>query len=106
MHTVSGATLGDVLLHWYCLVQINMGHHLIPKQSFIAGLATLNRLSTKDRQLQWGRFIDAIFILCNQSTEFKSHLFFNRNFSKHIWQIAFMKSSISEADADWSTELN
>lgn len=52
-------------------------------------LIVLNRFSTEDRQIKWGRIIKPIYILCNQSNESRHHLDFACPYARLVWIIFY-----------------
>lgn len=60
------------------LVQRSYG---FPKHRFLAWLMVLYRSPTRDRLIQCGLPTDGSCLPCNSSLEFRSHLFFECNFS-------------------------
>ncbi|XP_019085551.1 PREDICTED: uncharacterized protein LOC109126452 [Camelina sativa] len=57
----------------------------VPRYSFIAWLAMLNRLPTRDRLRRWGMNIPATCVLCSNGEEDHNHLFFECSFSSGLW---------------------
>lgn len=58
----------------------------IPRNAFMAWLALLRRLPTKDRLRRWGLNVAEVCVLCNTGIETHHHLFFECDYSQHIWQ--------------------
>lgn len=56
-----------------------------PRQSFIAWLAILNRLPTKDRMQSWFPSVYLSCVLCCQG-ESRDHLFFECTYSSLVWE--------------------
>lgn len=92
-----------VVVDWHKLIWVSQR---IPKQSFISWLTILNRLSTFERQAQWGRKINTTCLLCNADMETRDHLFFSCPFSNGIWQKILQKCEMSRPAKDWTNELN
>ncbi|KAL0689587.1 hypothetical protein Bca4012_089265 [Brassica carinata] len=67
---------------WFKEVWFSRG---IPKHRFLTWLMALNRSPTRDRLLQWGIITDGSCLLCNNSPESRSHLFFDCSFSWDVW---------------------
>ena len=67
---------------WHNEVWFSRG---IPKHRFLAWLMALNRSPTRDRLLQCGIITDGSCLLCNNSLESRSHLFFYCSFSWPVW---------------------
>lgn len=57
----------------------------IPKHNFMAWLATLNRLPTRDRLLQWSLNTDPKCLLCSTTDESRDHLLFECHYSASLW---------------------
>lgn len=79
---------------WYKLV---WGSLHIPRHSFIAWLALLNRLATKTRQLRTGRSISNVCNMCHQSPENRDQLFFTCAAIKEVWRNIFLVCGIWQA---------
>nr|VDC64960.1 unnamed protein product [Brassica rapa] len=58
----------------------------VPRNTFMAWLALLRRLPTKDRLRRWGLNVTAECVLCSTALETHHHLFFECSFSSAIWQ--------------------
>ena len=56
------------------------------RNTFMAWLALLQRLPTKDRLRRWGLNVTAECVLCSSALETHHHLFFECSFSSTIWQ--------------------
>lgn len=72
-----------------------------PKFSFMAWLATLNRLSTLDRVSRWDQNLDTACILCKNAPETRNHLFFQCSFSSMIWEQLAKGILCSSYTEDW-----
>ncbi|XP_024006225.1 uncharacterized protein LOC112082856 [Eutrema salsugineum] len=57
----------------------------IPRCSFIAWLAMLVRLPTRDRLLRWGMSVPGQCLLCNSDQESHEHIFFRCTYSSELW---------------------
>ncbi|KAG2321863.1 hypothetical protein Bca52824_015076 [Brassica carinata] len=57
----------------------------IPRNSFMAWLALLRRLPTRDRLRSWGLTVPEQCVLCSAAVETHHHLFFECQFSANIW---------------------
>ncbi|CAA7058101.1 unnamed protein product [Microthlaspi erraticum] len=57
----------------------------VPRNSFIAWLALLRRLPTRDRLRRWGMSVPETCVLCSSGIETHHHLFFECAFSSSIW---------------------
>lgn len=57
----------------------------IPQNSFMAWLALLRRLPTRDRLRRWGMNVPAACVLCSNGLESHHHLFFECEYSHSIW---------------------
>ncbi|CAH2047747.1 unnamed protein product, partial [Thlaspi arvense] len=71
--------------------QVALGQH-IPRSSFVAWLALLRRLPTRDRLRRWGMSVPLDCVLCSSGVETHHHLFFECGFSTSIW--CFFSSKI------------
>lgn len=108
---------GDFNVHdgWECIeknkprviwFKLLWSSHLIPKHCFMAWLTILDRLSTKDRQINWGRQIDPTCVLCSNHLETRNHLFFYCNFSKCVWRKILSVPAINRRVGDWNMEFD
>lgn len=79
---------------WYNEVWFSRG---IPRHRFLAWLMALNRSPTRDRLLQWGVISDGSCLLCNNSLESRSHLFFDCNFSWDLWSSSSQRLRFSSS---------
>ncbi|XP_019092327.1 PREDICTED: uncharacterized protein LOC109129138 [Camelina sativa] len=57
----------------------------VPRYSFIAWLAMLNRLPTQDKLHRWGMNVPTSCVLCSSGVESHAHLFFECPFSTDLW---------------------
>lgn len=61
----------------------------VPKFAFQSWLAIRNRLSTKDRMVNWSYGLSPApstrCVLCNNALETRNHLFFSCDFASKIW---------------------
>ena len=57
-----------------------------PKFAFMAWLSIRDRMSTLDRASRWSQGLDTTCVLCKNSTETRSHLFFECDYSAQIWE--------------------
>ncbi|KAF8093003.1 hypothetical protein N665_0393s0006 [Sinapis alba] len=57
-----------------------------PKYSFIAWLATLDRLTTGERTQRWITQHSNSCVFCNDPLESRDHLFFTCKFSEEVWK--------------------
>ncbi|XP_021731515.1 uncharacterized protein LOC110698404 [Chenopodium quinoa] len=64
------------------------------------------RLMTKDRLLSWILQCDPIYVLCLTAAESVSHLFFQCNYSKQIWQRVLDLLSCRRNVQDFSHEVS
>ena len=72
-------------------MQVNWSHGIwfqfnTPKYAFMSWLATLNRLATGDRILQWNTSNTSSCLLCPDPLETRDHLFFTCQFSEAVWK--------------------
>ncbi|XP_013731626.1 uncharacterized protein LOC106435299 [Brassica napus] len=58
----------------------------IPRNSFMALLALLRRMPTRDRLRRWGMDVPSVCVLCSTSSETHHHLFFECEYSSTLWQ--------------------
>ncbi|XP_024013381.1 uncharacterized protein LOC112087743 [Eutrema salsugineum] len=58
--------------------------HCTPKYYVCTWLASLNRLSTGNRMMQWNPGINPSCSLCNSSLETRDHLFFECNYTREV----------------------
>ncbi|GJW12179.1 RNA-directed DNA polymerase, eukaryota, reverse transcriptase zinc-binding domain protein [Tanacetum coccineum] len=68
----------------------------IPKHAFISWMAVLNKLTTQDKIKQCGSYDVMRCALCKNDTDSHSHLFFECEFSKTIWEKVTWKIGV-----DW-----
>lgn len=64
----------------------------VPRWAFILWLAFLQRLSTKGRIASWGDIWGIGLPLCSVVNESHQHLFFERPFSRSVWQEVWSRS--------------
>ena len=57
----------------------------IPRCSFIAWLAILGRLPTRDRLSTWGLTVPLSCVLCSTGIEFHDHMFFQCPCATAVW---------------------
>ncbi|KAL0788341.1 hypothetical protein Bca101_004587 [Brassica carinata] len=67
----------------------------IPKHAFLAWIATLNRLPTRDRLLGWGMNVPSVCLLCSNADESRSHVFFHCSISREVWTSFFAYQSLN-----------
>ncbi|KAG7541208.1 Reverse transcriptase zinc-binding domain [Arabidopsis thaliana x Arabidopsis arenosa] len=58
----------------------------VPRYSFIAWLAFVGRLPTRDRLRSWGLVVPSSCVLCSNGIETHHHLFFDCTYSATIWE--------------------
>ncbi|KAI8556569.1 hypothetical protein RHMOL_Rhmol05G0263900 [Rhododendron molle] len=87
---------------WHTLVWFSQG---VPRWSFIAWLAILGRLSTKDRLVRWGMVVPPLCSLCLVDIESHSHLFFDCQISKMIWRQILARNGITRPVLPLAQEL-
>lgn len=78
----------------------------IPKHAFLAWVAILNRLPTRDRLCQWGLNVPSSCLLCGNADENRDHIFFRCPFSQEVWVSFFNTTSFTpptdfEATVGW-----
>lgn len=76
--------------------------HVTPKITFFTWLATLNRLSTRDRLVTWNSNIQLDCILCNKAEESRDHLFFDCLCSSEIWKRLTFRLLGHNFTSEWS----
>jgi len=57
----------------------------VPRFSFILWMASHERLTTRDRLLQWGMNVHGSCVLCDSGLDSHDHLFFKCEFSRSLW---------------------
>lgn len=67
----------------------------IPKQAFIVWILMWDRLSTRDKLINWGISVPPECILCGNLPESSSHLFFECSYSTEVWQSFFTHPTLS-----------
>ncbi|XP_020245399.1 uncharacterized protein LOC109823532 [Asparagus officinalis] len=72
-----------------------------PKHSVILWLNTLSRLLTKDRLCKMGILNENQCILCSAQQETSKHMFFECQFSAHIWNEIMEWSDYSWRSCNW-----
>lgn len=78
----------------------------IPKHSFMCWLATLNKLSTRDKQVKHNPLLEAKCVFCN-SAESRGHLFFSCDFPSKIWLEVISKVGKNGAiPVNWSSMVD
>ncbi|GKE28992.1 reverse transcriptase zinc-binding domain-containing protein, partial [Tanacetum coccineum] len=77
----------------------------IPKHAFILWMAVLNKLSTQDKIKQWGSFDVMRCSLCKKDTDSHSHLFFECEFSKALWEKVIWKIGVDWKEANWNNNV-
>lgn len=75
--------------------------HATPKYSFLTWLTIQNRLTTGDRMRSWSSDQNVECILCRQSEETRSHLFFKYSYSGEIWRNTISKLLGSDYTHVW-----
>ena len=80
--------------------------HGTPKYSFCVWLAAQNRLSTRDRMMQWNVGASGHCILCNSTLETRNHLFFECDYSAAIWTDLAKNIFGSRFSIDWQTNID
>lgn len=58
---------------------------IIPKQAFIVWVLMWDRLSTRDKLLNWGISVFPDCVLCGSMHETSSHLFFECSYKAEVW---------------------
>ena len=86
---------------WHKLVWFNLN---MPKHAFIAWLAMLNRLPTKDTLMAWGMEMEGNCVFCGEQ-ETKSHLFFGCSFSQRIWKKVLQLCGLQRRVLNWEQEV-
>ncbi|KAJ9542319.1 hypothetical protein OSB04_028825 [Centaurea solstitialis] len=86
-----------VLWHDLCWFK----HH-VPKHSFCAWLAFLDRLPTQDRLVAWSSNTEMLVCsLCKEVMDSRDHLFFQCHFSRVVWRL--IRDDLGNTrDGDWS----
>ncbi|XP_010480532.1 PREDICTED: uncharacterized protein LOC104759286 [Camelina sativa] len=67
----------------------------IPKHAFVAWLAALNRLTTKDRLISWGLAVPPHCLLCGNHEESRQHLFFDCVYAEQVWQYFYSRAAVT-----------
>lgn len=67
----------------------------IPKHSFLAWVAILNRLPTRNRLRQWSPETSPTCLLCDSSDENRDHLFLGCPYSQDVWNHFFRHSNFN-----------
>ncbi|CAG7907616.1 unnamed protein product [Brassica rapa] len=57
----------------------------IPRNTFMAWMALLRRLPTKDRLRRWGMNVAGECVMCSSALETHHHLFFECSYSSSLW---------------------
>ncbi|XP_048637065.1 uncharacterized protein LOC125609588 [Brassica napus] len=73
-----------------------------PKYSFFLWLALRGRLQTLDRMQQWITGLDTTCVLCNDTQESCSHLFFECRYSEQVWKTLVGGMMHEGYSADWN----
>ena len=89
-------------VEWHRLL---WGSYTVPKYSFIAWMAVLDRLPTKDRMQKWGIMVDGQCVLCKQENETRNHLFFGCSFSQSVWKRILQLNGLGREVMRWEEEL-
>lgn len=76
--------------------------HSTPKYSFFLWIALHGRLQTLDRMQQWIPGINTTCVLCNDTQESCSHLFFGCRYSEQIWKKLVGDIMQDRYTADWN----
>ena len=85
---------------FHCLlVKNNVVKEHIPRNAFVAWLALLRRLPTRDRLIRWGMNVPASCVLCSNGIVTHHHLFFECEYSTSIWSY-FSQSILSGPPSD------
>ncbi|XP_039002771.1 uncharacterized protein LOC120129314 [Hibiscus syriacus] len=92
-----------VKVKWHKVVWFPMH---IPKHSFIAWMAILNRLPTADRLIQMGIGVDDKCRLCSVEAETRNHIFFECSYSKAAWGIITRLCNVDRTVGSWDEELS
>ncbi|KAJ9546365.1 hypothetical protein OSB04_018908 [Centaurea solstitialis] len=84
---------------WYDLCWFK--HH-VPKHSFCAWLAFLDRLPTQDRMVAWVSNMEMLVCsLCKEVMDSRDHIFFQCQFSRVVWR-TIRDDLDNYRDGDWS----
>ncbi|XP_019087642.1 PREDICTED: uncharacterized protein LOC109127430 [Camelina sativa] len=83
----------------------------VPRYSFIAWLAMLNRLPTRDRLHRWGMNVPISCVLCSSGVESHAQIFFECPFATDLWGFLAAKFIPNppynlSAAASWIASLN
>ncbi|XP_022553626.1 uncharacterized protein LOC111203823 [Brassica napus] len=70
-------------VYWHMVVWFK---EYIPRNSFMAWLALLRKMPTRDRLRRWGMDVPSVCELCSTSSETHHHLFFECEYSSTLWQ--------------------
>jgi hypothetical protein len=64
-----------------------------------------NRVSIKDRVLQWGISVDPVCQFCRQFIEDRDHLFFKCSFTSRIWKYIIALCLVPNVPFEWTLIL-
>lgn len=78
----------DVKVPWR---RISCNNKASPKATFIACLAIQNRITIKEKLIQWNVQVDSRCVLCQTHNEYVDHLFFACSYSAQIRRIVFQR---------------
>ena len=68
-------------VYWHKVVWFK---EYIPRNSFMAWLALLRRMPTRDRLRRWGMYVHSVCVLCSTSSETHHHFFFECEYSSTL----------------------
>nr|KAJ0193875.1 hypothetical protein LSAT_V11C800388240 [Lactuca sativa] len=88
----------ESIVKWYGLVWFQ---NRIPSHCFILWLAILGRLRTQDRMKRWKGSNDISCVFCNSQMDSHTHLFFECNYSKDVWNQMKDKVNINHRHGNW-----
>ena len=76
-----------------------------PNHNFSCWLSQGNRLSTKDRMIQWGYQGNNLRVFCRMKREIRDYIFFDCSISRRIWQQVKVQSLMEDSGYDWGQVL-
>nr|KAJ0211180.1 hypothetical protein LSAT_V11C400156810 [Lactuca sativa] len=88
----------EPIVEWYDLVWFQ---NSIPSHCFILWLAILGRLRTQDRMKRWKDSNDFSCVFCNSQIDSHSHLFFDCNYTKEVWNLVKVKVKMNHRAGKW-----
>ncbi|CDY65550.1 BnaCnng47640D [Brassica napus] len=99
VYTYLRGTVNEV--DWATVVWNSYG---ISRHNFHTWLMILDRCPTRDRLLRWGISVSHLYLLCNNASESRDHIYFDCNFSFDLWAISARRCGLTP-NRSWSDTI-